>query len=272
MRNYTKITFARKCFALICIVALTFPLYGFTAVYNTDDNVVTPKYNSYSGEIGYIVVKGETRNQIEAVTTDIVESSRAEAVRKFAREKGKHADETSEEIKAREKELAALKEKDRRKKLIKLAEEREAEQTRKEHHEKFIRQLKEAKAKYHKAERDAQDNSENTYIYSSDWNGEKLTPSRGSITGPSGKETYYNLNMSLVVTYMRAMGFDAINYPYHVREDGVKCLGPYVMVAADLGLRPRGSYVKTSLGTGLVCDTGTFAKTNRTQIDIAVDW
>lgn len=270
--NRKRRKFAGKMLAVICMAAVSFPLCGFTAVYNTDDNVITPKYNPYSGEIGYIVVSGEAKNQIEAVTTDIVESSRAEAVRKFASEKGKHANETSEEIKAREEELAALKEKDRRKKLIKLAEENEAARTREEHHEKFIRQLKEARAKYHKAEKDAQDNSENTYIYSNDWGGEKLTPSKGAITGPSGKETYYNLNMSLVVTYMRAMGFDAINYPYHVRADGVKCLGPYVMVAADLGLRPRGSYVKTSLGTGLVCDTGTFAKTNRTQIDIAVDW
>jgi hypothetical protein len=30
--------------------------------------------------------------------------------------------------------------------------------------------------------------------------------------------------------------------------------------------------VETSLGTGLVCDTGGFATNNIYQIDIAVDW
>lgn len=109
-------------------------------------------------------------------------------------------------------------------------------------------------------------------VVETSYSGSKLTRSRGSIQGPSGKETYYNLNMSGVVSIMRRMGFSESEYPYNVRTDGVKCLGPYVMVAAHLGKRPRGSKVQTSLGTGIVCDTGGFAANNPTQIDIATLW
>lgn len=109
-------------------------------------------------------------------------------------------------------------------------------------------------------------------IIETSYSGGKLSKSRGSIQGPSGKETYYNLNMSGVVSIMRRMGFSESEYPYNVRADGVKCLGPYVMVAAHLGRRPRGSKVQTSLGTGIVCDTGGFAAGNPTQIDIATAW
>jgi hypothetical protein len=59
---------------------------------------------------------------------------------------------------------------------------------------------------------------------------------------------------------------------YWVREDGVKMLGPYVMVAANLNTRPRGTVVETSLGLGIVCDTGDFAKKNPMALDIATDW
>lgn len=109
-------------------------------------------------------------------------------------------------------------------------------------------------------------------VIETSYSGNKLTKSRGSIQGPSGKETYYNLNMNGVVSIMRRMGFSEAEYPYNVRADGVKCLGPYVMVAAHLGNRPRGSKVQTSLGTGIVCDTGGFASSNPTQIDIATAW
>jgi hypothetical protein len=101
------------------------------------------------------------------------------------------------------------------------------------------------------------------------WKGPVLSKSRGTITGPSGKETYYNLNMSIIVRMMKRRGFD---YEYWVRDDGVKMFGDYVMVAANLDRHPRGSLVETSLGTGIVCDTGGFAKRNPTQIDIATTW
>ncbi len=101
------------------------------------------------------------------------------------------------------------------------------------------------------------------------WKGPVLSKSRGTITGPSGKETYYNLNMNGVVNIMRGMGVEG---EYWVRDDGVKMLGDYIMVAANLSLRPRGSLVETSLGTAMVCDTGGFASRNPTQIDVAVTW
>jgi hypothetical protein len=101
------------------------------------------------------------------------------------------------------------------------------------------------------------------------WDGPVLSRGRGSVMGPSGKETYYNLDMSGVVRIMRGIGN---NDPYWVRGDGVKMLGDYVMVAAHLGLRPRGSHILTSLGMGVVCDTGGFANNNPTQLDIATNW
>lgn len=104
-----------------------------------------------------------------------------------------------------------------------------------------------------------------TYSYS----GQQLTRQAGTIQGPSGKETYYNLNMSGVVSIMR---FNGYSYEYWVRDDGVKMFGPYIMIAADLSIRPRGSLVPTSLGMGMVCDTGTFIYSNPTQIDIATTW
>ncbi len=118
---------------------------------------------------------------------------------------------------------------------------------------------------------DAADFAENaiTYFKEHIWLGPRLTRGRGTIQGPSGKETYYNLNMSGVVSIMRRMGYD---YEYWVRDDGVKMFGNYVMVAANLNIRPRGSLIRTSLGMGMVCDTGTFAKRNPTQIDIATAW
>lgn len=99
-----------------------------------------------------------------------------------------------------------------------------------------------------------------------------LNPRSGTVLGPSGKETYYNLSMHGVVKVMRKKGFSEEEYPYWVREDGVKMLGDYIMCAADLNIRPRGSLVESSLGTCIVTDTGDFIYTNPYQIDIAVDW
>ncbi|MBQ6654080.1 MAG: hypothetical protein IJM79_00955 [Erysipelotrichaceae bacterium] len=101
------------------------------------------------------------------------------------------------------------------------------------------------------------------------YKGEKLTKKRGTVNGPSGKETYYNLKMDGVIRIMRRMGN---NDPYWIREDGCKMLGDYIMVAANLEIRPRGTLVLTSLGMGIVCDTGAFAHRNVYQLDIAVDW
>lgn len=101
------------------------------------------------------------------------------------------------------------------------------------------------------------------------WNGSKLTKQKGVNQGPSGKETYYNLDMSGCIKIMKSLGYD---YEYTVRSDGVKLYGGYVMIAADLSIRPKGTKVPTSLGMGIVVDTGAFVKNNSTQIDIAVTW
>ena len=104
------------------------------------------------------------------------------------------------------------------------------------------------------------------------WDGPVLTKSKGVNYGPSGKETYYNLPMDGVVRIMRNMGFSEAEYPYWIRADGVKMLGDYVMVAANLNVFPRGTTVPCSLGLSLVCDTGGFARLNPTQLDIATNW
>lgn len=105
------------------------------------------------------------------------------------------------------------------------------------------------------------------------WNGAVLSTSKGSVYGPSGKETYYNLNMSGVISVMRSMGFHEAEYPYWVRMDGARMLGPYVMVAADLRSHPKGSVMDISLGKALVCDTGEFAVNGSgTSVDVAVTW
>jgi len=78
--------------------------------------------------------------------------------------------------------------------------------------------------------------------------------------------------MNGVVNIMRNMGYSEEEYPYWIREDGAKMLGQYIMVAADLSTRPRGTILETSLGTAMVCDTGTFIYENQQQVDIAVNW
>lgn len=103
----------------------------------------------------------------------------------------------------------------------------------------------------------------------STWGGPKLNKRKGVNQGPSGRETYYNLPMGGVIKTMRRKGNTD---KYWVREDGCKMLGDYIMVAANLKVRPRGSIVETSLGKGIVCDTGGFAKRNIYQLDIATNW
>ena len=100
--------------------------------------------------------------------------------------------------------------------------------------------------------------------------GDCLTKSGGVYYGPSGKETYYNLNMNGVVSNAQNMGIEG---EYWVREDGCKMYGDYVICAADLNVYPRGSLVESSLGTCIVLDTGGFATNGSgVALDIAVDW
>ena len=100
--------------------------------------------------------------------------------------------------------------------------------------------------------------------------GDCLTKSGGVYYGPSGKETYYNLNMNGVVSNAQNMGIEG---EYWVREDGCKMYGDYVICAADLNVHPRGSLVESSLGTCIVLDTGGFTTNGSgVALDIAVDW
>lgn len=105
-----------------------------------------------------------------------------------------------------------------------------------------------------------------TLIYDSEV---PLSASLGRISGPSGEETYYNLNMKKCVERLHDLGYEG---EYWIRKDGVKMFGDYVMVAANFDIRPLGTIVETSLGLGLVADTGDFVEENPTQIDVAVTW
>ena len=104
------------------------------------------------------------------------------------------------------------------------------------------------------------------------WKGAKTTKQNGGVMGPSGRETYYNLNMNNCVANMRKRGYDEKNYPVWEREDGAKMFGHYVMIAANWKIRPLGTIVETSIGWGIVVDTGEFVKDYPRGIDLAVNW
>ena len=97
-----------------------------------------------------------------------------------------------------------------------------------------------------------------------------LTQSKGvnyyqDSRGTVHRETYYDLNMSVVVGFC--------NGTYSVRSDGVKVdQDGYVLVAASLSRYPRCSIVETSLGLGKVYDTGTFTSVHPDGFDLATDW
>ena len=98
----------------------------------------------------------------------------------------------------------------------------------------------------------------------------KLTKSGGVNTFQGRKETWYNLPMDRI--YKKADANFGKHHKKWVREDGVKMYGTYIVIAAPFDVYPYGTNVETSLGTGIVLDTGAFAETNKQQIDIAVDW
>ena len=99
-----------------------------------------------------------------------------------------------------------------------------------------------------------------------------LTKARGVFIGPSGREKYYNLPMGGVVNNMRSMGYGEAEYPVWVREDGVRMFGPYVMVAANTVIRPKGTILDTSLGEAMVVDACGEALSETDLLDIAVVW
>lgn len=99
-----------------------------------------------------------------------------------------------------------------------------------------------------------------------------LTRSGGIFDGPSGKETYYNLNMGGCIRIMRDKGYSLDDYPYWVRSDGAKMFGDYVMIAVDTSVYPKGTIIETSLGQGIVVDHCVAATWGNVAVDIAVNW
>ena len=101
----------------------------------------------------------------------------------------------------------------------------------------------------------------------------KLTRSGGIYFDEWGhRESYYNLDMSYCIAMMRDLGYDEVNYPYWIRDDGCKMLGPYIMIAANFDWYPKGTLLEFSLGTGIVVDTGTFIYEWPDGIDVCVNW
>lgn len=146
-----------------------------------------------------------------------------------------------------------------------------------EMHEEFKTKAIEARERLEaqktaQAEKEAEESKKNDQAEDFSWDGEVITPSSGVANGPSGFETYYNLPMGGVVAIMRNLGYSEEDYPYWERDDGAKMLGDYIMVAANLDIRPEGTILPCSLGMAIVCDTGTFAQSNPYQLDIAVNW
>ena len=83
------------------------------------------------------------------------------------------------------------------------------------------------------------------------------------------KETYYNLPMGRVCEIAKSKG---IKGEYWETDDGLKMYGYFIICAANYDVHHYGSIVLTSHGPGKVLDTGAFAESNPTQIDIATCW
>ena len=102
--------------------------------------------------------------------------------------------------------------------------------------------------------------------------GAGLTKSKGAqhwadSKGVSHRETYYDLNMRVV---MQSCGQGG---RYSVRPDGAKVdAGGYIIIAANYSNYPKCSIVETSLGLGKVYDTGGFAARHPFGFDLATDW
>ena len=111
--------------------------------------------------------------------------------------------------------------------------------------------------------------TETQTIYTQPTDDGVLTASKGVNYYGNQKETYYNLPMDGVISIAKSQGIEG---EYWVREDGCKMYGDYIIVAANLDIHPRGSLVETSLGTGIVLDTGGFAASDPNQVDIATEW
>lgn len=99
------------------------------------------------------------------------------------------------------------------------------------------------------------------YNYNTNYSSGVLTPSGGVNSFNGNTETYYNLDMSGVISNAQSMG---IQGNYWVRDDGVKMYGDYVIVASQ---HDKGTIIDTSLGTGIVLD---YCPAD--TVDIATAW
>ena len=105
------------------------------------------------------------------------------------------------------------------------------------------------------------------------WSGPVLTAEMGcNLYGPNGAETWYNMPMDAFFSFIYDLGFSGTPY---VGANGVwywsNADGDFVVVGAYLPKYPRGTYVQTSLGPGIVLDTGFFYY-GEDQFDIATTW
>lgn len=105
------------------------------------------------------------------------------------------------------------------------------------------------------------------------WEGTQLTPEMGvNFDCPMYAETWYNLPMDGLISFLYDLGWTGYHW---IRSDGVHMwndgTGDFVMVGAYLPKYPRGTKLNTSLGPGIVCDTGYFYY-GQDQIDIATTW
>lgn len=82
------------------------------------------------------------------------------------------------------------------------------------------------------------------------------------------KETYYNLPMDRVLE--RADRNFGSHHKRWVNEDGCKMYGPYIICAGPVEM--YGEIVETSLGEGIILDTGAFCLENKNALDLAVTW
>lgn len=95
-----------------------------------------------------------------------------------------------------------------------------------------------------------------------------LTARKGVNYFNGQKETWYNLPMDRVLD--RADKNFGSHHKRWVDERGVKYYGTYIILA---GAKERyGEIVETSLGTGIILDSGAFALENPTAVDVAVTW
>lgn len=94
----------------------------------------------------------------------------------------------------------------------------------------------------------------------------------GYYDGLFGKESYCNIPPDYIINTARQCGYKENDFPYWIREDGCRMLGNYIICAADYNVYPYGTIIDTSLGKGIVIDTGsTLIKSDKWHYDHDID-